>query len=599
MGLGLPTQRLAGPPRMQDFALALLTAGIAVMCRVALQKLAPDLGPYIILFPAIAVAGMYWGTTPAILAAACGGAATIALAVQPGLAARPLPLLDTLLYVPASAAIIWVTRAMRHGAAKAEQAEARLAQVFCQFPGAAAILEAPSGRLLLHSDQSEAILGHPSHNLETVRDMARYGGVHADGRPYAPEDYPIARAFTSGAYVRAEPLRYLRPDGSVIDLEVHAGPVKSPDGRIVAAIGMALDVTERVAAERALRDSEAACRTTAERLRAAVDAGGLGIWEIDIATDRMHIDASMAAMLGLPPQKLELSREDMRAFIHPDDTSAVLANLEKSIRDGGAYAEECRIRTRQGRVRWVVSRGAALRDMQKVVGIISDITEQREREEALRQALAARDILMREADHRIKNSLQLVVSLLGLQCGKAQNAETRHALTEALTRVDAIANAHRALERSADLRSIDIDGMMGDLCRRVGALSADVRMMCSAATGLQVDAEIAIPLGLIASEVLTNALRHAFPPGAPGIVSVNVDSSAGYLEVSIADGGKGLPATPQRTGLGSAVVAALARQIGATVNTASQPGAGVTVTVRLALPGAAEISAPLRVAVGA
>jgi PAS domain S-box-containing protein len=582
---------MVAPPRATQYALALTAAGIAVMLRLSLQHLAPELGPYILLLPVIAAAGMVWGTLPAALAAAAGGTATSALLLLPvphGVPPAHLPVLDTLLFMPAAAAIIWVTRALRHAAAQAEQAEARLAQVFRQFPGAAAILEAPGGRLLLHSDQSEAILGHKSHRVDTVTDMARYGGRHEDGRPYAPEDYPIIRAFTSGELINAEPLRYLRPDGAIIDLEVHAGPVRAPDGRIVAAIGMALDVTERTAAERRLRDSEAMFRTTAERLRAAVDAGELGMWEIDLDTGRMRIDATMASMLGMPPAAADITRADMRGFIHPEDQAAVSSTMQKATQAGGAYADECRILTRLGKVRWVVSRGTALPEIRKVVGIISDVTAQREREAALRQALAARNILMHEADHRIKNSLQLVVSMLGLQLSKAPNAETRQALTEALTRVDAIANAHRALERSADLRTIDIDEMMQDLCRRLALLSADVVITCHAATKLSLDAEAAIPLGLMASELLTNALRHAFSPGAAGQISVSLAMRDPCLELVIADGGKGLPQKSQqtspRTGLGSAVVAALARQIGAAIDIVSAPGAGVTVTVTLPLP---------------
>jgi len=549
--------------------------------------MAPDAGPYVLLFPAVVLAGLFWGTAPAAVAALLGGITTSLIGIVPHPFAPPLlnaANIDALLYLPACAAMIWATSRMRRSTEMAEQAQLRLAEVFRQFPGAAAVLEGPSGRLILHSDHSTRVLGHdPRLAPDQVVDMAHYGGIHGDGRPYAADEYPIVRAYTRGEVTHAEALRYLRPDGSVVDLEVYAGPVRTSEGRIVAAVGTALDVTERVQAERRLQASEVAYRTAAERLRAAIDAGGLGVWEIDLAADRMSVDATTAAMLGLPPKPTDMPREEMRGLIHENDRDSVHANLQAAIAAGGIYADECRLRTAQGGVRWVVSHGTVLPDIQKIVGVISDVTDQRAREHALRDALAGRDVLMHEADHRIKNSLQLVVSLLGLQMAKAPDAQTRIVLSEAIARVNAIASAHRALEHSPNLRSIDIDAMLGDLCLRLGVLNPAVRLCCHAATGLSLDAEQAIPLGLIASEVLTNALRHAFPDGAAGEVWVTLRVDAEGLEMSVADSGRGLPAASMRTGLGSSVIATLARQIGAEVTTTSRPGEGVSVTVRLAL----------------
>jgi PAS domain S-box-containing protein len=567
--------------------LAVGLVGAAVACRASLQHVAPQVGPYVLVFPAMVGAGLLWGTVPAALAAIVGGIATCVIGIVPHPFAPPMLSADNvgaLLYVAASTATVWATDKLRRYAAKAEQAELRLAEVFRQFPGAASVLEGPSGRLLVNSDHSERILGHGAKFASgQVIAMAQYGGLHEDGRPYAADEYPIVRAYQRGEVTNAESLRYLRPDGRVVDLEVYAGPVRGADGRIVAAIGTALDVTDRVQAERRLRASELAYRATAERLRAAIDAGGLGVWEIDIATERMTLDATMAAMLGMPPNPVEISRAQMREMVHADDRQVVHDNMTTAIAAGGIYAEECRLLTAQGGVRWVVSHGTVLPDIQKVVGVIGDITERRERETALRDALAARDVLMHEADHRIKNSLQLVTSLLGLQMAKAPDLATRNALSEAIARVHAIAGAHRALETSPDLKSIGIDGLLAELCVRLGVLNPTITLSCHAATGLSLDAEQAIPLALIASEALTNALRHAFPAGEAGEVSLTLRLDATALDMIVADSGRGLPTANTRVGLGSSVIAALARQIGASVSTTSRPGEGVSVTVRLAL----------------
>ena len=208
----------------------------------------------------------------------------------------------------------------------------------------------------------------------------------------------------------------------------------------------------------------------------------------------------------------------------------------------------------------------------------------------LQDALASRDLLVREADHRIKNSLQLVTSLLRLQLGRVTDVDVKEALTAAITRVDAVANAHLALQQSPDLCTIEVDQMFEDLCRRIGSLNPAVTMCCHSDAGLWLNAEQAIPLGLIASELLTNALRHAFLPGKGGTVCLSISTNSGVLTMTVADGGAGLPTTPVRPGLGTTVINSLARQIGATVLSQSAPGDGTTIIIQLKLSACSKVS---------
>jgi PAS domain S-box-containing protein len=423
--------------------------------------------------------------------------------------------------------------------------------------------------------------------MRTADEMAAYGGVHDDGRPYAADDYPIVRALKTGAVIRAERLRYVRPDRTEVELEVYAGPVRGETGDIVASVGMAFDVTERLAAERRLLTSEAECRATAERLRAAIDAGALGMWECDLDSYDLQIDGAMAAMLGMPAVPSILRSRDLQAMIHPDDAGTANRAMAAAIANGGTYSDESRLRGQDGRYRTLISRGTVMTQSRKAIGVVSDVTARREREDALQAALLARDLLAREADHRIKNSLQLVASMLRLQMARTDNAEISDALGEAIARVDAVGNAHLALQGSADLRTIEIDQMVADLCTRVGSLNPAIAVRCQAASGLMVDAEQAIPLGLITSELLTNALRHAYPPGCRGEVAVTVRQMENGLALIVADGGRGLAATPASPGLGTTVIRMLSRQIGADTRTASAPGQGTSVTLTMPLKPAA------------
>jgi PAS domain S-box-containing protein len=574
----------------RTYAAAVGLGVAAIVCWAALAAILPDAGAMMVLLPWVVVAGVVCGPMPAALTAVLAGVGGLVLVPGGWLSHAPRPHANATslaVYLGASAVLLAALQALRRAADRAAAvAEGRLAEVFRQVPAAAAILQAPDGRLLLNSARSQEVLGHGVRGGRCANDIAAYGAVDDAGQPLPADAYPIVRALKFGEVVRGEALRYLRPDGRMVDLDVHAGPVRGADGNVVAAVGMAFDVTARRDAERRQQESEAKYRAAAEQLRAAVDAAALGTWELDLSTRIMRIDAVMAAMLGLPPEATEMPQAKVRALLHPDDQPAASATFAAAIAAGGFYASEYRMVAADGSVRWLVSRGTVLKEAGRAIGVVDDTTEQRVRENALREALQARDVLMHEADHRIKNSLQLVTGVLRLQLRKTDDLVSRHALSAAIARVDAVANAHLSLQSSPDLRSIDIGPMLAGLCDRIGALNPAVEVNCLVAEGVHLDADQAIPLGLIASELLTNTLRHAFEPGAPGVVFVRTRRHAGGLELSVEDRGQGLPAAPRAPpGLGTTLVNMLARQIGAEVVTTSDPGAGVAVRVRLKIAG--------------
>jgi hypothetical protein len=134
---------------LRNFLFAFGLAGSAVICRAALQPVTPAIGPYILTFPAIMAAGIFWGTQAASAAAVFAGMATCWLILEPSLfSTSPFnsAQVNTLLFVPSCAAIIWGTDRLRRAVARASVAEARLGEVFRQVPAAVAILQVSVGR---------------------------------------------------------------------------------------------------------------------------------------------------------------------------------------------------------------------------------------------------------------------------------------------------------------------------------------------------------------------------------------------------------------------------------------------------------------------
>jgi two-component sensor histidine kinase len=210
----------------------------------------------------------------------------------------------------------------------------------------------------------------------------------------------------------------------------------------------------------------------------------------------------------------------------------------------------------------------AHRAMDEVAGLASALAEALERERA---AVRTKDLILREADRRIRISLQGLASLLRLQAGRSPTPETAEALRLGSARVEAVGRVHGMLrgDPDADAR-LDLEVYLRGLCAALGeALGADGRggEIVVEVEPAAVAAEAAQALGLAVSELVANAFRHAFAPGAPGTVWVQgaPDGSGGYRLV-VADDGRGLPcgfAVGSGRGFGLRLVPLLAARVGA------------------------------------
>lgn len=241
---------------------------------------------------------------------------------------------------------------------------------------------------------------------------------------------------------------------------------------------------------------------------------------------------------------------------------------------GEPWEDTFPLRGADGRYRWFLSRAEPLRDAEGRVtrwfGSNTDVTEQREAADLLRT-------LLQEVSHRVKNSLALISSLLKLQARPLQG-EARQALDGAALRVHAVAQVHDQLWRSAGAREIDLDPFLCDLTAAVAATAPRHRTSCVAEPAV-VSADMAVPLGLLVNELLTNAYKYAYPEGEEGEVRlVGARVADGRYRLEVSDRGRGLPAgfdlRAARGSLGMRVITSLATQLGGELTAeAAQPGA--------------------------
>jgi two-component sensor histidine kinase/CheY-like chemotaxis protein len=184
-------------------------------------------------------------------------------------------------------------------------------------------------------------------------------------------------------------------------------------------------------------------------------------------------------------------------------------------------------------------------------------------------ALAAeREVLLREVNHRVGNSLQIIASLLHLQANSSSQDDVKAALTNAMGRVAAVAQVHRRLYTSHDLKSVllnqYLDALLEDLRR--SAEGDRMSRLTLKAEPIEIDPDRAVAVGIIVNELVMNAVKYAYPDGA-GPINVDLNELGDDLVLSIADDGVGLnaKADPRSTGMGQRIVAAMASKLDASV----------------------------------
>ncbi len=184
-------------------------------------------------------------------------------------------------------------------------------------------------------------------------------------------------------------------------------------------------------------------------------------------------------------------------------------------------------------------------------------------------ALAAeREMLLREVNHRVGNSLQIIASLLHLQAASSLDDDVKAALTNAMGRVAAVAQVHRRLYTSHDLKSVMLNQYLESLLEDLRRSAEGNRMsrLTLKAEPVETNPDRAVAIGIIVNELVMNAVKYAYPD-EPGPIHVALVSIDDQLELSISDDGVGFHAKPdaRSTGMGQRIVAAMAAKLNATV----------------------------------
>jgi len=205
----------------------------------------------------------------------------------------------------------------------------------------------------------------------------------------------------------------------------------------------------------------------------------------------------------------------------------------------------------------------------------------KERTAELEEALATQTTLVHEIDHRVKNNLQMVASLIVMQSRTIPDPSIRESLLAMLARVEALSTVHRRLYQTSDVTSFDVGDFVRDLVTDlISAFGSDrIRTMLDLEP-VSVPSDKAAPIALMVNELVTNALKHAFNGRADGTIDVRVGKPNGRLRIEVTDNGHGMDGPPANGSFGLKLVNSLARQLQAEVTWAdARPGTRVCIEI--------------------
>ncbi len=362
---------------------------------------------------------------------------------------------------------------------------------------------------------------------------------------------------------------------------INAAALYDDTGAVDSINGTCIDITRLKLAERALRESE-------QKYRILVEESVDPIFSLAPDGRYRYANSAFAEGVGFPAD--EIPGKTVYDIFPSEDAGHRMEMLKQVVESREEAEIEVRVPRADGDRYYVTSFKPVLdKDGQviSVVGTSKNVTERRKAIRELHKALKEKEILLSELQHRIKNSLNIIISLFSLSMDKLPEARSRNIFLETQNRIRSMASLYERLYYSDNPGSVELHSYLENLSESlVGAYVAQSGTMLLETNLAEVslDTRRAIPVGLIVNELITNALKYSHPDGSAGAVRVDLENSEDVITLRVTDNGTGFPdgfAPEEIDSLGVNLVTMLTKQIGGSVMFENDSGARVTVSFRL------------------
>jgi PAS domain S-box-containing protein len=324
-----------------------------------------------------------------------------------------------------------------------------------------------------------------------------------------------------------------KKNGELFYEEKTITPIRNEEGQITHFVSTGKDITERRQVEEKL-----------SRIGKAIESVSDAIGMADVSGVSIYHNKAFLDLFGLTVEELNAAGGPTTLYANP----AVAQDIFRTIQSGDSWSGEVTMMKRDGTPLLVSLRADAIKDEEdKLVGLIgvhTDVTKQKRAEQQIKASLKEKEVLLQEIHHRVKNNLQIISSLLSIQSEVIEDEQVLNILRDSQNRIQSMALIHERLYQSQNMIRIEFSEYIQNLAINLfHSYDIDFNQISLeiGAQDVSLSINTAIPCGLIINELISNALKYAFPNNGKGWICVSLSKDLDGFTLKVKDNGIGLP----------------------------------------------------------
>lgn len=386
-----------------------------------------------------------------------------------------------------------------------------------------------SGIILYESNSIESMLGYKPGELIGKN---AFSFIHRDDLKKVQEDFYMG--INSPGKSVLTTYRFRKFDGTYAYLESTGTRFNDYGTNMIVVISR--DVTSRINAEKDIK-----------RLSTAVEQSSNTVVITDVEGKIEYVNKKFSELTGYSKQEVIGKNPSVLRSLTSDND--VYKDLWTTILTGKVWEGELKNKKKNGDNYWErIKITPVIDELDRITGFIAvkdDITKERKINEKLSHSLKEKEIMLKEIHHRVKNNLQVVISLLSLQANSSDDIKLKNQLTISQNRVRAMALLHQLLYRANDLAVIEMEdyiiALSGQLLASYSDMKDNIKIKIDA-PNINFSIDTAVPFGLLVNELISNSLKHGFPEGRTGTINLELHKNGNNdYSLSYSDDGIGMP----------------------------------------------------------
>ena len=413
-----------------------------------------------------------------------------------------------------------------------EESEGRFRTIF-ENTGAATIIFNKEGIITLANKEMTKLFEYSSEEIENKKKWTEF--VYPDDLSKMI-NYHNKREKNPASAPNSYETRFVDRHGMVHDTKITVDKIPDTDDYVTSV----LDITDLKNAYRELESSE-------NRFRSLFENNPVPYQSLDLDGKYIDLNEQLSELLGYSRE--EILGKSFSDFWTSETIDEFPQKFEYLKDHGWANNVEINLVCKNGDIKTVLLTGRTQKDpitgqFLRTHGILYDISERKLMEDKLKKSLEEKDLLIKEIHHRVKNNLMVISSLLNLQSNLIKDKEAKNIFRESQSRAKSMAMIHERLYSSDDLKRIDF----GDYIRTLSTelfhtyvLDPSIINLKLNVEKIMIDINTAVPLGLIVNELVSNAMKYAFPAGRPGEIDISFHQIDDKYVLIVKDDGVGIP----------------------------------------------------------